>query len=77
MAVNFWKRFQKLLPASPTIVCQVVSVAAAGGFSTVQAPAGGLLRVKGVDVPAGGKCYVKDGIIQGPAPDLPHYEIEV
>jgi len=74
---TFWKCFQRLLPDSPTIVATVVAVAPASGFSTVQTPSGGIVRVKGTGVPAGGKCYIKDGVIQGPAPDLPHYELEV
>lgn len=45
------------------------------GTVTVQLPGGGLIRVRGsgsVDA----RVYIKDGQVQGPAPDLPFVTVE-
>ena len=44
--------------------------AVSGGVATVTLPGGGKLRAKG-QASVGAKVFVQDGVIQGPAPDLP------
>ena len=73
--INFWRKFKNIFPDSPTIFGKVTAIAA--GRSTVQTPAGGILTALGDSVPVGQNAYVKDGVIQGQAPQLPHYDIEV
>ena len=40
------------------------------GMATVDLPGGGQLRARG-QASVGTKVFVQDGVIQGPAPDLP------
>ena len=42
----------------------------AEGMATVDLPGGGQLRARG-QASVGTKVFVQDGVIQGPAPDLP------
>ena len=45
-------------------------LAYADGRATVGLPGGGRVRARG-EATVGGKVFVQDGVIQGPAPDLP------
>jgi len=35
------------------------------------------VTVRGVDVLVSGKAQIADGVITGPAPCLPHYDVDV
>ncbi len=76
MAINLWTRFRQLLPKTPLIIVTVTAINT-DGTSTVTTVGGGGMRVAGTSVAVDSKAYVKDGRIQGEAPNLPHYEISV
>lgn len=75
--VNPWKRFIGLLPGGVRTVAIVRSIDATAGISTVELRTGTRIAVRGVDVPSGSKAYIADGTITGPAPNLPHYDVDV
>ena len=68
MSRNVFRQFIDLLPARPLLVGTVT--ATDGDASTVELPGGGVLRARG-QASVGTKVFVQDGVIQGPAPDLP------
>lgn len=35
------------------------------------------MTVRGVDVAVNSKAYIADSVITGPAPSLPHYDVDV
>ena len=73
---DLWNRFKSLLPSSPVLVGTVTTLHG-NGTCTVTMPGGGTVRVVGESVATGKKVFIKDGIVQGEAPDLPYYELEV
>lgn len=75
--VNPWKRFIGLLPGGVRTVATVISINTTAGISEVQLRTGTRVTVRGVDVPVSGKAYIADGVITGPAPSLPHYDVDV
>lgn len=75
--VNPWKRFIGLLPGGVRTVAIVRSINTSTGISEVELRTGGRVAVRGIDVPVSSKAYIADGLITGPAPDLPHYDIDV
>lgn len=75
--VNPWKRFIGLLPGGVRTVATVISINPAAGISEVELRTGARVTVRGVDVPVNGKAYIADGVITGPAPSLPHYDVDV
>ena len=75
--VNPWKRFIGLLPGGVRTVGTVRAVNTTTGLSEVELRTGTRVTVRGVDVALNSKAYIADGAITGPAPSLPHYDIEV
>ncbi|MDH0894216.1 MULTISPECIES: hypothetical protein [unclassified Pseudomonas] len=75
--VNPWKRFIGLLPGGIRTVAIVRSINAAAGMSEVELRTGTRVTVRGVDVSVGTRAYIADGVITGPAPDLPHLDVDV
>ena len=75
--VNPWKRFISLLPSGSRVVGTVTYVNTTSGISTVRLRNGSDITAFGVSVAAGNKCFVKDGQVVGPAPDLPQFDVEV
>ncbi len=75
--VNPWKRFISLLPGGSRVVGTVTYVSITNGTTTVQLRNGSDITAFGVSVAAGNKCFVKDGQVIGPAPNLPQYDVEV
>jgi len=74
---NPWKRFIGLLPSGVRTVATVMSVNTASGISEVELRTGTRVTVRGIDVPVNRKAYIADGTITGPAPDLPHFDVDV
>ena len=74
---NPWKRFIGLLPGGSRTVATVVSINPIAGISEVELRTGTKVTVRGVDVPVSSKAYIADGLITGPAPDLPHFDVDV
>lgn len=75
--INPWKRFIGLLPGGVRTVAIVRSINTTAGLSEVELRTGTRVTVRGVDVPANSKAYIADGVITGPAPALPHYDVDV
>jgi len=75
--VNPWKRFIGLLPGGVRTVAEVISINSSAGISEVELRTGTRVTVRGVDVPVSGKAYIADGVITGPAPSLPYYDVDV
>lgn len=72
---NVWKQFERLLPKQPVTIARVKLIHG-DGTSTVQTPAGDLVRVQG-ELEAETMAFIQAGRIIGPAPDLPSYSVEV
>ncbi|WCM88513.1 hypothetical protein [Acidovorax sp. NCPPB 3576] len=70
---NAYREFLDLMPPRPLQVGEVTAVVA--GVATVAMPGGGVLQARG-DVQAGQRVFVRDGVIEGPAPSLPYVEGE-
>jgi len=68
MSNNLFVQWKKLFQGGPLQVGRVV--ACEGGTATIELPGGGVLRALG-EASVGRQVYVQDGVIQGPAPDLP------
>lgn len=71
---NIYRQFLDLIPARPLQVGTVTAVS--GDTCTVELPGGGLLQARGaatVDT----QVWVRDGAIEGEAPELPLVVIEI
>lgn len=64
------------LPADPLLVGTVLSHNT-DGTSTLQSPEGGTMRARGTGVGVGLKAFVRGGVVEGTAPDLPDYSVDV
>lgn len=71
---SFYRIFKELLPEAPLLV-GVVSVVADGGC-VVTLVDGGEVFARG-EATVGQKVFVRDGVIEGPAPDMTIELIEV
>ena len=71
---NLFKRFKALL-ADPPLTTGVV-LGYDNGVATVSEPGGGQLLARGTTV-VGETVFVRNGVIEGQAPDLPVVIIEV
>lgn len=71
---NLFKVFKDLIPDYPLFVGTVVSVET--GKCVVQLPGGAYLTVRG-DGAVGQKVFIRDGVIEGQAPNLMVEVIEV
>ncbi|WP_312374265.1 hypothetical protein [Stutzerimonas nitrititolerans] len=75
--INPWKRFIGLLPGGVRTVATVRSIDSTSGISEVELRTGTRITVRGIDVPVSSKAYIADSTITGPAPDLPHFDVDV
>lgn len=76
MSENIFKRFRALLPTTPLLVGTITAVNA-NGSCRVDMPGGGKAVVIGTGYTVGQQVFIKDRIIQGVAPSLSYYELEV
>ena len=74
---NPYRALLSLLPSNPLQVCTVASVNTGTGTSIVTYPGGSVQTVRGTSVAAGHACFVRSGLIEGAAPDLPLIVIDV
>lgn len=74
MAKNLYRAFLDLLPPRALQVGTVIDVSA--GISTVELPGGGVLTARG-PAAVGQQVFVRDGLIEDEAPELPLVLIEV
>lgn len=65
---NLYQQLRELLTPGQVQIASVVSVT--GGVAVLELPGGGRTRARG-DATVGTKVFVMDGVIQGPAPNLP------
>lgn len=68
MSSNVFSQWRDLFAAGPVQVGTVTAYE--GGTATIELPGGGTLRARG-EATIGQRVYVRDGLIQGAAPDLP------
>lgn len=73
---NLLATFRALFPADPLLVGEVLSHEP-DGTSVLRLPGGGSARVRGTTVPIGSMAFYRTGAIEGPAPTLPTYAVEV
>lgn len=74
---NLFRALRDLLPDAPLQVATVSAVHSSTGDSTITWPGGDQQRVRGTSVAAGSNAFVRNGVIEGAAPDLPLETIEV
>jgi len=72
---NIWKQFQDLIPGNPLLIGEVAAVNI-DGTCTITMPGGSTMRAIGSGT-VGKNVFIKDGTIQGDAPDLAYYELEI
>jgi hypothetical protein len=70
MNTNLYRALRELLPESPLQVATVTAVNTLEGTSTITWPGGTEQRVRGTSVPALSLAFVRDGVIEGAAPEL-------
>lgn len=74
--MNPFLAFRRLLPGSPLQVGTVLTHTGSGD-SIVQLPEGGNVTVRGDSVATLQNAYLRDGQIQGPAPNITPVEFTV
>lgn len=67
---NLYQQLRELLAPGRVQIGEVAAYE--DGVATINLPGAGQIRARG-DAMVGGKVFVQDGVIQGPAPDLPVY----
>lgn len=72
---NVYRQLLDLLPEAPLLAGEVI-VNHSDGTVTVELLGGGQLRARGVAA-SGDRVFVRDGVVEGPAPDLTAVVIEV
>ena len=75
MELNVYRELLNLLPGDPLLTGEV-TVSHADGTVTVELPGGGTVRARGVFA-AGDHVFVRAGVVESLAPDLPFAEIEI
>lgn len=70
---NVYSQFFDLLPKRPLEVGDVTSISA--GVATITLPGGGVIQARG-EAAVGQRVFVRDGVIEGPAPTLAYIEAE-
>ena len=70
---NAYRDFLDLIPQHPLEVGDVT--AAGAGHVTVTLPGGGVIHARGY-VTLGQRVFIRDGVIEGPAPALTYVEGE-
>lgn len=71
--MNLFKRFERLLPQHPLRVADVIAV---DGTAVLVEEVGGVrFQVRG-EASVGDRVYIRNQVIEGPAPDLPLEVIE-
>lgn len=71
---NLFGQFKRLFPDAPLLAGEVTQYA--DGYATVLLPGGGILRARG-SAQVGDNVFVRDDVIEGPAPLLSNSVIEI
>ncbi|EIU7171574.1 hypothetical protein [Pseudomonas aeruginosa] len=75
--VNPWRRFIGLLPGGARTVGEVIDVDEGAGTCRVRLRNNVVIAARGTAVSAGQMAFISDGLVTGPAPQLPQFDIEV
>lgn len=73
---NLLAAFRNLFPQPPLLVGEVLTHNA-DGTSTLELPDGAQTRARGQAVAVGSKAFLRGGVVEGEAPNLPAYNAEV
>lgn len=76
-STNLYRALREILPEAPLLVATVVAINTTDNTSTVEYPGGSQQRVRGTGVAAGLPVFVRNGVIEGAAPELTALTIEV
>jgi hypothetical protein len=76
-ATNLYRALRELIPDAPLQVATVSSINYEAGSSTITWPGGTQQTVRGTSVAIALRVFVRDGVIEGAAPDLTTETIEV
>ncbi len=76
-STNLYRALRELLPDSLLQVATVSAIDYASGTSIITWPGGTQQTVRGTMVAIGSRAFVRDGAIEGAAPDLINEIIEV
>ena len=71
---NIYAQFKRLIPDAPLLVGVVTAIY--DGVATIELPDGGVITARG-SAAVDDSVFVRDGLIDGPAPDLTAVEILV
>lgn len=71
---NIWKRLKQLLPDAPLLSGQIIAVYTYGAL--VELPDGSRVAVRGAGV-LNDFVFIRDGLIEGPAPAMIATVIEI
>lgn len=74
MAKNLYRAFLELLPPRDLQIAEVLAVD--GDVATLELVGGGVVSARGAATP-GQKVFVRDGLIEAEAPNLPVVTVEV
>lgn len=74
MSANAYVRLARMLSGGPVKIGTVTAFSS--GVAMIEYPGGAKETARG-DTSVGQKVFVKDGVIQGEAPSLPVYEVEI
>ena len=70
---NAYREFMALMPDQPLEVGEITSIA--GGVALITLPGGGVIQARGEGT-VGQRVFIRDGVIEGPAPALTYVEGE-
>lgn len=73
---NLYKAFRALAPSAPLQVGTVIAVEGPGRV-VIELPGGQRIVARGNVTSAGGKAFVRGGVIEGEAPALTYVEIDI
>lgn len=73
---NLARAFRSLLPASPLYRGEILAHNA-DGTSTVELPGGMQIRARGQIVGIGAYAFVRNGVVEGAAPNLPVSTVDI
>ncbi len=75
--MNKYSRYTALHQQVPLLIGTVISHSATGNTSVVELPGGARISVNGQSVPVSQNAFVRDGKIEGAAPNLTALTIEI
>jgi hypothetical protein len=65
--VNYYKLLKSILPDAPLLVGDVVAIS--NGTATIELPDGSEVQARG-EASVSDRVFIRDGVIEGPAPSL-------